>query len=414
MKRLICIPCLILIGAALLTNIGCIQREEEVTGNLSPKEELGKRIFFDPNLSSPPVQSCSSCHAPETGWTGPTSDVNNFGAVYEGALSGRFGNRKPPTAAYAGFSPKLHRDEEGTFVGGMFWDGRASGHILGDPLAEQAQGPFLNPLEQNLAVAKDVVTRVSESEYADLFREVWGEDVFDLDDDKIYEYIARSIAEFERSVEVNPFSSKFDDFWRQAKSKALNVEEIDEENWIQFRELGLSEDELKGLLLFNTTGKCADCHVLTSVDGNPPLFTDFTYDNLGVPKNPENPFYAMGVEWNPHQENWIDKGLGEFLAVSSEYSDYAVENIGKQKVPTLRNVDMKSSPDFIKAFMHNGFFTSLKEVVRFYNTRDKEGEEWPAPEVAENMNTDEMGDLGLSEVEEDLIVLFMQTLTDIR
>ena len=75
---------------------------------------------------------------------------------------------------------------------------------------------------------------------------------------------------------------------------------------------------------------------------------------------------------------------------------------------------MKPSPDFVKAFMHNGFFTSLKEVVRFYNTRDKEGEEWPAPEVTENLNTDEMGDLGLTDAEEDLIVLFMQALSDIR
>ena len=177
--------------------------------------------------------------------------------------------------------------------------------------------------------------------------------------------------------------------------------------------MGLSDDEVRGLILFNTKGKCAECHILESENGIPPLFTDFTYDNLGVPRNPENPFYQMGEEWNPQGEDWVDEGLGAFLAVSAEFSEYAAENIGKQKVPTLRNVDMRPSPEFVKAFMHNGFFKTLKDVVHFYNARDKEGEEWPSPEISENLNTDEMGDLGLTEEEEDLIVLFMKALTDL-
>ena len=111
---------------------------------LTPQEQLGKFLFFDTNLSDPAGQSCAVCHGPSVGFTGPDQAINAAGAVYEGAVAGRFGNRKPPAAAYAGDSPILHWD--GTkWVGGMFWDGRATGWTLGDPLAEQALGPFLNP-----------------------------------------------------------------------------------------------------------------------------------------------------------------------------------------------------------------------------------------------------------------------------
>src|ERR1017187_5590869 len=124
-------------------------------GNLTQNEQLGKELFFDTNLSTPPGQACAACHGPEVGYTGLDANINAGGAVYEGAMPGRFGNHKPPSAAYAGDSPILHwrRDKPGghtggtTWVGGMFWDGRATGWTLGDPLAEQAQGPFLNPLE---------------------------------------------------------------------------------------------------------------------------------------------------------------------------------------------------------------------------------------------------------------------------
>ncbi|GAG45693.1 unnamed protein product, partial [marine sediment metagenome] len=113
---------------------------------------------------------CAACHGPEVGMTGPVEDINKTGATYEGAVSGRFGNRKPPTAAYAGRSPVFHlMDEEGNFMGGMFWDGRATGKSLGDPLAEQAMGPFLNPLEHNNPDEKSVVIKVRDSDYADLF-----------------------------------------------------------------------------------------------------------------------------------------------------------------------------------------------------------------------------------------------------
>src|SRR5674476_964149 len=138
---------------------------------LTPQEALGKHLFFDKNLSSPSGQSCAVCHGPEVGYTGPDQAINAGGAVYEGAVHGRFGNRKPPAAAYAGDSPILDF-VAGKWVGGMFWDGRATGWTLHDPLAEQAQGPFLNPLEQNNASEQVVIDKVLHSKYKGLFLQV--------------------------------------------------------------------------------------------------------------------------------------------------------------------------------------------------------------------------------------------------
>jgi len=380
---------------------------------LSDKEILGKKLFFDESLSVPEGQSCATCHGQKAGWTGPDSEINLKWGVYPGAMDSRFGNRKPPTAAYAGKNPKLHRDEEGTFVGGMFWDGRATGWEINDPLAEQAMGPFLNPLEQNMPDKKSIIDKIRASGYADLFEKVWGKKALSLSNaDKLYIYIAESIAAYERSDEVNPFNSKFDGFWIKASLKGLNVDSIDETNFKKFAGLGLSDEELRGLMLFNTKGKCSECHVLTTENDKPPLFTDFTYDNLGVPKNPNNPFYTVDKKWNPEGKSWLDKGLGGFLEGIKKYKRFARENYGKQKVPTLRNVDRMPSENFVKAFMHNGFFKTLKDVVHFYNTRDIKEAKWPAPEIQENINTEELGDLGLTPDEEEAIVVFMKTLSD--
>ena len=116
--------------------------------DLTSQEQLGKSIFFDENLSLNNNQSCASCHAPEAGWTGPLSGVNAGTVVYEGSIPGSFGNRKPPSSAYATTSPILHLDAKaGLFVGGNFWDGRAGeklGFLPGD-IAEKVN-PYLRPL----------------------------------------------------------------------------------------------------------------------------------------------------------------------------------------------------------------------------------------------------------------------------
>ena len=370
------------------------------TTDLEPIEDLGRSIFFDENLSILENQSCASCHGPAAGWTGPISEVNSTGAVYEGSIEDRFGGRKPPSAAYATPSPIFHLNKKDEFIGGNFWDGRATGEKLGNPAADQSQGPFLNSVEQGLRDSACVIYLILNSEYADSFYNVWGDAAADiewpdnmeelcstegdevplLETDRLlveeaYDQMGLSIAAYEASPEVKAFSSKYD-YYLDGVVK-------------------LTKTERKGLALFRGKAKCAKCH---SVQGKQPLFTDFTFDNLGVPANPQN----------PHYPEFVDPGLGGFLA-DTAYADMAEENKGKHKVPTLRNVDKRPYDGFVKAYMHNGVFTSLKEVVHFYNTRDVEG---IVPEVADNVNTAELGDLGLNEADEDAIVEFLKTLSD--
>lgn len=378
------------VGLLLVAVAGSVQAQDGFTpqgqlgtashhrkGDLTPQEELGKLLFFDAKLSTPPGQACAACHGPKVGFTGPDEAINIGGAVYEGAVPGRFGNRKPPASAYAGKSPILSWD--GTkWVGGMFWDGRATGNTLGDPLAEQALGPFLNPLEQNNASATAVIDKVLASSYKNLFLQLC------TVPNTYYECVGRSIAAYERSTEVSQFTSKYD-YWLKGQAK-------------------LTGQEQRGLELFNGKAKCVNCHV-------PPNFTDFTYDNLGVPKNPKNPFYKE-PEWNPDGKKWVDTGLGGFLEAAGHPQSIYEAEWGKQKVPTLRNVDLRPDKKFVKAYSHNGYFKSLKEIVHFYNTRDVPGAGWPAPEVAANINKAEMGNLGLNRGEELAIVAFLKTLSD--
>jgi cytochrome c peroxidase len=391
---------------------------------LSPIQQLGKAIFFDSNLSALRNQSCATCHAPEVGWSGPDSELNNQGGVYNGSFSERFGNRRPPSAAYVAQSPVLRWDKkEKAFIGGAFWDGRATGKRLKNTAAEQAQGPFVNPQEHGFADSACVVSRVCGAEYGKELEKLhpgicsiaWPADIDALCStdgykadipapdrkkvDHAYDAIARAIAAFETSAEVNPYSSKFD-AWKAGKAK-------------------LTSQEWSGLKLFDGKGKCSQCHTSS---GKKPLFTDFTYDNLGVPRNPLNPFYTQKA-YNPDGQAWVDPGLGGFLAGEKQWQKKSRAEYGKHKVPTLRNVDKRPAPDMVKSYGHNGYFKSLKEVVHFYNTRDSlpvckpgdKGEKiscWPLPETAMNMNMVEMGNLGLTDDEEDAIVVFMKTLTD--
>jgi cytochrome c peroxidase len=381
---------------------------------LTPQEALGKSIFFDRNLSINGNQSCAACHDPAAGWTGPDATLNAMGSVYEGSIPGRFGDRKPPSSAYATPSPILHfviekKKDPPLFIGGSFWDGRATGERLGSPAAEQALGPFLNPLEQALPSATEVVSRVCASSYNALYTQVCGADACSLSDvSAAYDCVGFAVAAYEGSRESNQFSSKYDAYLAGM--------------------VKLTQLEKQGLSLFRGKGKCAACHMLDpGPNGESPLFTDYTFDNLGIPRNPDNPFYMQS--FNPLGFLWVDKGLGGYLASRMDYAAYADANFGKQKVPTLRNVDKWDAAlgPKVKAYGHNGYFKSLEQIVHFYNTRDVKPpcadnftrvEEaltqgcWPQAEVPVNVNKTELGDLKLTGAQEAAIVAFMKTLSD--
>jgi len=362
------------------------EEENDIARFASPKERLGQMLFHDARLSEPAGQSCASCHDADFASTDPDQGT----PTSQGVNPKLFGSRNTPTAMYMAFSPAFHFDaDEGLYVGGQFLDGRAA------TLENQAKGPFLNPLEMANTSKQQVVEKVSAADYASLFRRVYGPDAFS-DTDAAYDKIADAIAAFERTRVFNKFTSKYDAYLA-GKAK-------------------LTGQEMRGLELFEREdkGNCAACHTSRPAkDGTPPLFTDFTYDNLGTPKNPDNRFYAMKKEYNPDGRKFVDKGLGGF--VNSPAED------GKFKVPTLRNIALTAP------YMHNGYFMTLKGVVDFYNTRDTKpvcpqdfmADDkaiakgcWPAAEVADNVNTDELGNLGLSEQEVDDIVAFMLTLND--
>jgi cytochrome c peroxidase len=383
-----------------MEDISC-KKIPNVPDELTNIEKLGKNIFFDKISSPPGIQSCAACHGVNVGFTGPDASINKTGGVYPGAIHERFGNRKPPSSAYATFSPVLHYDNhKGAFIGGNFWDGRATGQVLGNPAADQALGPFLNPVEQNNPDKASVLCQIARSPYSWLWVYAFRTPLTFYTPDQInknYNRAGLAIAAFEASNEVSSFTSKYD-YYLQGKTE-------------------LTPEELQGLEVFNGAGKCAICHTSTvGPYSNKPLFTDYSYDNLGIPKNPENPFYKMdevlvnGEPINPAGENWIDSGLGGYLKTTSRWASYANTNLGKFKVPTLRNVDKRPGTHFVKAYAHNGYFKSLKDIVHFYNTRDVET--WPEPELSENINYAEVGNLGLSDAEEDALVLFLETLSD--
>ena len=311
------------------------------------------------------------CHDPAAGW----ADPDKSSPTSAGNIPGLFGNRNSPSDAYASFSPDFHFDAATTsYVGGQFWDGRAMNET------EQAKGPILNPLEMNGANKQSVLDAIRTGPYADLFMNVWGANVFE-NTETAYDDLAASIAEYEKTSEVNSFSSKYDDVLRGTAT--------------------LTDQEMRGFDLFNGKANCDNCHT-SSADpaSGKVLFTDFSYDNLGVPKNPENKFYSLDVKYNPAGVNFIDLGLGGQLKIASEN--------GKFKVPSLRNIALTAP------YMHNGYFMTLTDVVRFYNTRDVASAGWPAPEVAENVNKQDLGNLNLTDSEIEDIVAFLNTLSDTK
>jgi cytochrome c peroxidase len=453
-------------------------------------QALGKALIYDQTLSVNNNLACATCHEPYSGFTGGSSFFNATTSADPGSVpilnaggkgpDARISSRKPQTYAYAPFSPVLHyNNTQMDFYGGNFWDMRAGGIRLGNPAAEQAQGPPTNPVEMgNLDIAT-YVYKISISKEAPFFEAYWGTGslssihfppniatlamtpggapgtppnpvlsmMSQADQNLVisaFDHAAQSMAAYESGPEVSQFSSKFD-------AALLNPTQNP-----------LTTDELAGWNLFHGKAHCNTCHLDgTETTGTvtpanaadvAPLFTDFTSANIGTPQNYALPFL---FENNPDQFGYVanaagifylDLGVGAFLANVSlavtlgeqsgpgigtgvnpnpAWAILAPNFDGKVQVPTCRNVDLRPYPGFVKAYTHNGYFKSLKALVHFYNTRDTlnggvhkpaglPGEGityWPFPEV--NANVDQtIGHLGLTDAEENQIVLFLQTLTD--
>lgn len=367
--------------------------------------QLGEALYFDQNLSLNKNQACSSCHDPSFGFVDP-DNVTNGTPVSKGSVQGKTGGLNAPSAAYAAFSPFFHWDSnEGLYVGGQFWNGRAN------TLAEQAAGPFLNPVEMAMPDKWAVVDRLRTSDspdYQSMFQDVYNIDLSAIKRYKgdyispvneadfppgvleVYDRMAKAIGEFEKTEAFTKFDSKFD-YYLAGLTK-------------------LTKQEENGRKLFNNQGKCALCHLpeqTVASDGDskfPPLFTDFTYDNLGVPQN-------VNIPGQP-----IDPGLGGRADIAA--NDPMGYQLGKHKVMTLRNIELTPP------YAHNGVFKTLEQIVHFYNTRDTLGTCtdnndpgfgvtcWPVPEVPQNVNDEELGNLKLTAEQEADIVAFLKTLSD--
>jgi cytochrome c peroxidase len=359
---------------------------------LSTAAQLGEQIFKDTSLSASGHLSCATCHSPDNAHAAPPDGP----AVPRGGPNLDVpGFRNAPSLRYLAQSPAFFYDDEGTPTGGFNRDGRA------DTLAIQARRPFLAAHEMANASAADVAAKLSRAAYAPAFRALFGENIFstpDLAFDRalfaLQKYQQEDVAEFA------PFTSKYDAFL---------------DGKVQF-----SAQELRGLALFNDPqrGNCAGCHPSGRGPGGArPLFTDFTYDNLGVPRNPD-----IAANADP---DYFDLGL-----CGPDRADVVAERpdlCGAFKVPTLRNVALTAP------YFHNGRFADLRAALRFYVRRDTHPEDfYPLdaggqpqkfddlpPEYRSNVNTTEVpydrgpGDvpaLGDGDIED--LIAFLNTLTD--
>jgi cytochrome c peroxidase len=391
-------------GAETLAATGLAAPHAADEAGLSSLELLGKRIFEDARLSEPAGMSCASCHDADKAFQG--NNGSSIPALAQGSRPGAFGTRNTPSLSYASYSPRFgfieKKDEETGEIemipaGGQFWDGRA------DDLAAQVAGPLLEPREMNNPSKAAVVDKIERGDYAGLARQVYGADVF-ADPDAAFGKLALAVAAFESSARFHPFSSKFDAFLRGEEKLSK----------LEARGFDLFKDEKKG--------NCLGCHVGKTESRNPEdwLFTDFSYDALGAPRNaaiPENadPAYVdLGVCKRPKLVEIAPEG-------------YEIDGLcGQFKAPTLRNIAVTGP------YLHNGVFTSLRDVVAFYATRDTNPERWypkshgkvakydDLPKAHhENVNVKEVPydrkpgqKPRLNDEEVDAVVAFLQTLTD--
>ena len=332
----------------------------QTNNNQAQLENLGKSLYFDENLSQPAGQSCASCHLPEAGF----ADPDQLSPTSEGAGAGLFGNRNSPTASYAAHIPEFLLIKSATdpdkYIGGQFWDGRAS------TLEDQAAGPFLNPIEMNNADKAEVIGKVKISVYAADFETVFGAGALD-DVETAYAQVTQAIAAFERTDVFSPFSSKFDAVQQGLES--------------------FNDSELRGQELF--TQHCDVCHTST---GAKAMFTNFEYKNISTPANPNNLFLTMDASFNPDGMAFVDLGLGG--VVGDPLQD------GKFRTSTLRNI-AETAP-----YMHNGVFDTLEKVVDFYFSASP-------PEVNRNISMEvTTRETFLAPDDKTALVDFMKTLSD--
>jgi cytochrome c peroxidase len=328
---------------------------------LSAMAQLGKQLFFDPSLSASGKMSCASCHSPLHAY-GP---ANALPVQLGGATLTLQGDRPPPSLMYLYRQPNFSigpsqadADEPANLAqsaaiaasatraqksagtaqaetemvpqGGMFWDGRA------DTLQAQALGPLLNPVEMANASEADVLAKLERSTYRASCTQLFGPDIFKNSRLLLAEAMF-AIARYQvEEPSFHPYSSKYD-AWLEGRAR-------------------LTQAELRGLKLFNDPHKanCAGCHLSKpGKDGLPPMFTDYEYEALGVPRNQhlnvnrDPAFYDMGL-CGPHRTD---------LAKETQYC-------GMFLTPTLRNTATRS------VFFHNGVYRTLDDVLAFYNFRD--------------------------------------------
>ena len=354
---------------------------------LSPIARIGEKAFVEPLLSASGRQSCASCHSPETGHAA----ANALAVQMGGANLDQPGLRNSQSLRYLVKNTAFHFDAEGTPTGGFFWDGRA------DSLALQAAGPLLSAREMANPDKASVVAKIARTSWANEFKAVFGKNILQ-DVDRAFEKLTLALAQYQvEDAAFNAYTSKYDAYLRS--------------------ETALTVQEARGLALFNdpNKGNCASCHTSTKgSDGSHPLFTDLTYDNLGLPRNMDIPANA--------DSNYFDLGL----CGRADLRD-RLDLCGAFKVPSLRNVALR------KTYFHNSVFKNLKDALTFYVQRDTNPEKWyplntdgtvnkfndiPSAQL-DNVNTSEapynrvVGDVpALSDAEVDDVIVFLRTLTD--
>jgi cytochrome c peroxidase len=354
--------------AAVISVAGCGGGAESVPAppaaeNLSPAALAGKALFADTSLSTSGRQSCATCHVASRAFSGDPATDHGLPVPLGGVNMDQTGFRNAPSLAYASFTPPFSIDDGPS--GGFFRDGRASS------LAAQALQPFTTPFEMANHDAAEVVGRLRRSAATlEKFVAAYGEEAFGDPETALVD-IGSAIEAYEtEDADFHPFSSKFD-FWQQGKVQ-------------------LSAQELAGLALFNNPGKgnCTACHP-SQVQGfsSRPLFTDFSFDNIGVPRNwaipANNPGAVSPIDGAPLSTQpapvdvpadaeyaYYDMGLcGPFAPLESDGGarpNFAATTslCGVFKVPTLRNVAITAP------YFHNGVFSTLRQVIRWYVTRD--------------------------------------------